>query len=175
MLGASTLVGHLFSNRKGQTMWERTRRACALALALAGLAAASPAQSLAVPYSEVGVGYCYTGRFDMYPPRVIRPVHYTTFRNPERVEWSPDLYRWNANRRKWQLYWRKPWYYAFTSSYGYFQTALTVPWHASNGSYINFVTYQGIRRGWYATKNYIYWQALGRTIYKWTPRSCHVG
>ena len=155
--------------------WDRARRRAALAaIALAAIAAIWPTSSIAVPQYEIGESFCYPERFDAYTPRVMRPRYYTTFRNPERVEWSPDLYRWNPRRAKWRLYRQTPWYYAFTSSYGFFQVPLHSAWHSQNGSIdIVFATFQSLPPGYYGVRHYLYWESIGRGTRQWSG-NCYV-
>jgi hypothetical protein len=87
----------------------------------------------------------------------------TNFRNPEQVEWSPDLYRWKPRRERWRRVRSGPWYYAITSSYGYYQAYGDTAWHNSETYFgIYFHKWSGLRRGYYRVKNFMWWDAVGR-------------
>ena len=150
--------------------WRRLRqRNGRVALALvAGIAfiALAAAPAAASPGYRLNNSYCKPGRFDSYPP-VMYSSYQTNFRNPERVEWSPDLYRWRPRAHRWKLYRSGSWYYAFTSSYGLYQAPLHTAWHAQNGSDIVYVYFSGLPRGYYGVKHYMYWSWINKTYHRW--------
>jgi len=81
------------------------------------------------PYHALGGGVCFNGGvIHVYPPKAMRPTRPTDYRNPERVEWQPTLYRWDG--RVWRLAVRGPYYYAYTTTIGLIQpTAMSPTWH----------------------------------------------
>ena len=101
-----------------------------------GLAAAATAVALLPTAADAATTPAFTlgsvrclpgGIMQAYPPSVMRPVASNVdFRNPEIVKWSPDLQIVRSGR--WVNYdTSRPFYLAFTSSYGYFQTASMPP------------------------------------------------
>jgi hypothetical protein len=144
-----------------------------LALATVGVAnpAAASAHGTAVPAHELGAVSCVNGgRLEIRPPRVMRPYQHTSFRNPERVAWSPDLYKWNGAR--WVLVdGTRPWYYAWTSSYGYYQGQFQAAWSSNAGAQLMFVPFTNLTAGHYAVKNYLWWGKTGAKHVEWS-RTC---
>ncbi len=143
----------------------------ALWLPLAGVASASPAYRL-------GGLQCDNGRLLIYPPPYMDSSYNTDLRNPERVEWSPDLYRWYGRRRGWRRIISAPWYVAYTSDYGYFQFQFRGAWLAPNNNGVSFVPYTINRAGRYRIKQYLYWaegptdpDESGIKVSRWTA-SC---
>jgi hypothetical protein len=112
-----------------------------------------------LPAHEVGAVQCRAGgQMAVYPPRLMRSWYSVNFRNAEKVQWSPTIYRWQGQSRGWRVYDDSPpWYYAFTSSYGYYQAPYGTAWQQPNGRGFIFHNQSGLPRGIYAVRNYMYW------------------
>jgi hypothetical protein len=137
----------------------------ALALAIAAFAASpAAADGTGFPGHQIGAVECGPGYVKTLHPRSMVPTSPTDFRNPEEVQWSPDLWRWNG--ASWVLHdGSRPWYRAYTSSTGYFQTSYTASaWQAipTNAPLLH-VAYSYLPPGYYAIRNYLWWGWLGRT------------
>jgi hypothetical protein len=73
------------------------------------------------------------------------------------------LYIWTAQGWAVASDQARPWYYAFSSSYGLYQAPLEGgTWHAQSGNAFRFLPYNGLRPGYYGVMNYMYW-SWGRT------------
>jgi hypothetical protein len=138
---------------------------------LVAAVAASPAAAdgVGLPAHAIGKTECGQGYVKTWHPRQMLSSFATTFRNPELVRWSPDLHRWNGT--SWQLYdGSRPWYRAFTSSHGYFQSQFTATaWQSeATNAPISFVPFYNLPRGYYAIKNYMRWDRLSGTHAEWS-------
>lgn len=136
----------------------------ALALVVAVIAASpAAADGSGWPSHQIGSADCGRNSVTTRAPRVMLSSYPTNYVNPETVEWSPDLWYWNGLR--WALYdGSKPWYRAFTSSYGFFQTAYTAAWNeVRTNAPLGFVTYNQLPSGYYAIKNYMRWASIATT------------
>jgi len=131
----------------------------ALALAIAAFAASpAAADGTGFPAHQIGSVECSQSTVKVWTPRQMVSTYHTNFLNPEQVQWSPDLWRWNGST--WVLYdGSRPWYRAFTSSYGYFQTAYVASaWQAvPTNAPVAFVPFYNLPAGYYAIKNYMKW------------------
>ncbi|MGH2837001.1 MAG: hypothetical protein ACRDJY_01480 [Thermoleophilaceae bacterium] len=153
----------------------RTRRlgtSLLLIACAAGLAApAAGAHGAGIGIHQIGTIACRDGgRLEIDPPRQMLSWYSTNFRNAEFVQWSPDIYRWNARRERWRRFYSSPWYWATSSSYGYFQAPYeNSPWHhPTTNANIIYVLHTIYRRGYYRIKNYLYWASAGYTHAQWS-------
>ena len=87
--------------------------------------------------------------------------------------WSPDLYRWNG--RRWRLYAEGPQFFAFTSSYGFYQGQFEQAWHQRSvpGSQVFFHPFTGLRAGYYRVRHYFWWSWSSRSWSRRWKGRCH--
>ena len=124
------------------------------------------------PYHALGPLICENGRMVVYGPKDVRSSYSTDFRNPEKVEWSPDVYRYNRRGHTWKKVYSGIWYYGFASDYGLYQDPTTGGiWHNPDYSTQTFVPVTITRGGSYKVRNYIYWPGLDAT-HRQTSRAC---
>jgi|tagenome__1003787_1003787.scaffolds.fasta_scaffold20370858_1 hypothetical protein len=147
--------------------FRRTRTALAAAATAVALLPTA-ADAATTPPVTLGSVRCVAGGIlQAYPPSVMRPVGASVdFRNPEIVKWSPDLQV--ARNGRWVNYdTSRPFYMAFTSSYGYFQTAyMPSAWTSTTtNASMTFVPFNGLAAGRYRIRNWLYWDKLGKTFY----------
>jgi hypothetical protein len=132
--------------------------ALVLAVASAGLPSGASAHGTSYPYHRLGAVQCVSGGImRVYPPAAMAPTEPTDFRSPEQVFWSPDLYR--KVRRGWRLVRSGPIFFAFTSSYGFYQGQLQQAWHDVDvaGSQVLFHPFTNLRAGRYRVKHFTWW------------------
>lgn len=143
-----------------------------LLAAVAPLTAAAHGSTF--PPHALGSMDCGPGYVKTWPPRQMLSSFQTNFRNPEMVQWSPDLYRWNGS--SWQLFdGTRPWYRAFTSSYGYYSAPFSGAWQAvTTNASMMFVPYYNLPRGYYAIKNFMRWDRVSGTHAEFSPY-CYAG
>lgn len=145
-----------------------------LVIAIAAVApSTAAADGSAYPAHQLGSTECGTGYVKVWTPRQMLSSFPTNFRNPEMVTWSPDLHRWNGS--SWQLFdGTRPWYRAFTSSYGYYQNPLGTWQNVNTNMGTMFVPYFNLPRGYYAIKNFMRWGNVAGTHAQFSPY-CYVG
>jgi hypothetical protein len=124
------------------------------------------------PYHDLGPTYCVDGRMEVYGPRDVRSSQDTDWRNPEQVQWSPDLYRYNRRQRRWRRVYEGAWFYGFAHSYGLTRD----PYHGSHWYYqdarpLNFLPITIKRHGRYRIKHFIYWPWMDET-HRQNGREC---
>jgi hypothetical protein len=152
---------------------QSTKKFAAIALVAVAMPLMSSSTASAhgtnLPAHDVGAVQCRAGgQMAVYPPRVMRSWYDVNFRNAEKVQWSPSIYRWNSQSGSWRLYDDSPpWYYAITSSYGYYQAPYDTAWHQPNGRGFLWHNQTGLPRGIYAVKNYMYWNSTGTHHSAW--------
>ena len=140
-----------------------------IGLAVAAVALLPTAADAATtPPLKLGSVRCLAGgTLQAYPPAMMRPLGASVdFRNPEIVKWSPDLQIVRSGR--WVNYdTSRPFYMAFTSSYGYFQTAsMPSAWTSTTtNASMTFVPFNGLPAGSYRVRNWLFWDKLGKTYY----------
>jgi hypothetical protein len=130
------------------------------------------ARAAAVPSFQLGQTQCVAGgQLKVFPPRSMSPVERVDYRNAERVQWSPDLQVWNG--RGWANFdTRRPFYTAFTTSYGYFQTTYGAVWQSPQNMQVMWVPFTALPAGTYRVRNRLYWAKLGRTYYADSGQTC---
>jgi hypothetical protein len=147
----------------------------ALAATLLAVALASPgtarAHGTGLPYHEIGAVSCFKGQVNAYPPRVMRSVYDVNFLNAETVHWTPELHAWNGSA--WVRVATRAWYRAFTSSYGYYQNPYGTWQHAQTNVGIGYVPFGGLAPGYYAIKNFLYWNRTAQWHEEWSSY-CYV-
>lgn len=122
------------------------------------------------PSHSLGQVSCSAGQVAAYPPAQMSPVTPTNFTRPEEVGWSPNLYVYNSATAQWTLYdSSKPYYRAFTSSYGYFQAQLHQPWTTPTANDIVFSLFSGLAPGYYAVWHVLVWRSTGAEHTMWSP------
>ena len=149
----------------------RIRTALAAAVTCAALLPGA-AHATTSPGFKLGAVRCLDGGvMQAYPPSVMRPVGANVdFRNPEIVKWSPDLQV--VRNGSWVNYdTSRPFYSAFTSSYGYYQAPYTGAWTTPTNAGMMFVPFKGLPAGTYRIRNFLYWDKLG-TTFRSTGASC---
>ena len=156
-------------NPKHLTPESLVRSLLALAAVVFVAAGLAPGKAFAdgsgFPYHEVGMVICGQGSVKAYPPRIMRSWQsLPDYRNPEIVQWSPDLYKYVGG--SWQLVdGTRPWYRAFTTSIGYYQSQFSGAWTNPKTNYgqVLFVPYYSLSPGYYSIKNYMHWDFANRT------------
>jgi hypothetical protein len=129
-----------------------------LAVAFAGQPSGASAHGSTFPYHRLGAMQCVDGGvIRVYPPAAMAPTEPTDFRSPEQVYWSPDLYR--KGRRGWRRVREGPIFFAFTSSYGFYQGQFQQAWHDEDipGSQVLFHPFTDLRAGRYRVKHFMWW------------------
>ena len=105
-------------------------------------------RQVAFPAHRVGAIQCVGGGIlRASPPARMLSTIATDFRHPEMVWWHPRLERWQAG--KWRrLVYAAPVFYAFTSSYGFYQSRQEQAWHkvGDPASRILFHPFTNLRR-----------------------------
>jgi hypothetical protein len=137
--------------------------ALALGCTVLVLSSAQPAQAatLGTAWSS-GFGCVAGGQLHAYPPQMT-----SISGGLEKVEWSPDLYRWNGTA--WALYNNsKPWYYAGATSNGtVYQQYRFGTWFQPNETPLNIAIFGNLPAGYYAVKDYYRW-SNGATSSAWS-------
>jgi hypothetical protein len=128
-----------------------------IALSLVVLAVLSgPAAASAQQYRIGGIS-CGQGVVWVDPPAAMSPTQDTDFRNPEQVYWTPVLWAWGGNGWLRASDQPRPWYYALTSSYGFYQGTLEGgAWHSPSGNAFGAIPIY-VRPGYYGVMNWMYW------------------
>jgi hypothetical protein len=142
----------------------------ALVLALLAVACFAPgtagAHGSGLPAHEIGAVNCYQGQLRAYTPRTMLSWYDVNLRNAETIHWTPELYTWNG--AAWVRVATRPWYRAFTSSYGYYQNPYGT-WQDTNTNVgTMFVPFFNLARGYYAIKNFMYWNSTGHMHVEWS-------
>jgi hypothetical protein len=138
--------------------------ALALGCTVLVLSSAQPAQAATLGGAWSNGFSCVVGsggrQVNAYPPQMT-----SVSGGLERVEWSPDLYRWNGTA--WVLYdGTKPWYYAYATGNGtVYQQLLYGTWFAPNGTALIFASYGYLPAGYYMVAEYYRWYR-GTTVVK---------
>ena len=134
-----------------------------LTLLIAALAPApAAADGVGLPAHAIGYVECGQSYVTTRHPQQMLSWSATDFRNPEMIHWSPDLYRWNGT--SWQLYdGTRPWYRAFTSSYGFYQNPYGTWQSEVTNAGITFVPFYNLPSGYYAIKNFMKWDSVNYT------------
>jgi hypothetical protein len=138
--------------------------ALALGCTVVVLSSAQPAQAAAT-YQSNGFE-CLVGsagrQVNAYPPKMT-----SVSGGLEKVEWSPDLYRWNGT--SWYLYdSSKPWYYAFATGNGLvYQQLRYGTWFQPNETPLNFAIFRPLHSGYYAVVDHYRW-SNGATTSAWS-------
>lgn len=149
----------------------RFRRLLLTAGTAVAVAAGAPASADANEFTVGDVECVSGGRMNVYTPKYMSPTTPTNFRNPEKVYWYPVLQQWKRgaskkSKKKWRAVREAPIYYAFTSSYGFFQSPSGQAWHLNEDddplqrSQVRFHPFTGIRAGNYRVLHYLYWAWL---------------